>query len=231
MGINIIHRRLSVSKLIVNILDGRKTNSFEKSTKVLVDVFRSTSTMPIMLMRGVPKIIPTASIREARSMKRENPDYLVIGERYGMKVPGFDMNNSPSDALEFDLWGKISIFTSTNGTMVLRKIASTGKVYISSFINYEATAAALKDEERVDIIVSNRPDGPADEDYIYAEFLKETLTGGKPDFSLFANRIRDSKGSRRLKLMGAKRDIEASLMLNYCNSPVVFDGKYIIKVE
>lgn len=217
--------------MIVNILDGRKEKNFENSTKVLVDVFRSTSTMPIMLKRGVPRIIPTASVKEARKLKMEHSDYLVVGERYGLKVPGFDMNNSPDDALKFDLDGRISIFTSTNGTLVLRKISSSGKVYVSSFINFRATAEKLKGLERVDIVVSNRPDGPADEDYIYAEFLRAELLGEKPEFALFAERIRKSKGSRRLKLMGARRDIESSLKLDYCDRAVIFDGEFIITEE
>lgn len=217
--------------MIVNILDGRKQKDFEKSTKVLVDVFRSTSTMPIMLKRGVPRIIPTSSVSEAKAMKKRHHDYLVVGERFGMKIPGFDMNNSPFDALNFDLEGRISIFTSTNGTLVLRKISSSGKVYISSFINFKATVNRLRDLDRVDIVVSNRPDGPADEDYIYAEFLKAELLGEKPVFENFAEKIRKSKGSKRLKLMGARRDIEASLKLNYCDKAVVFDGEYIVTEE
>lgn len=217
--------------LIVNIIDGRKAENFEQSTKVLVDIFRSTSTMPIMLKRGAARIIPTASVREAKSLKREHPEYIVAGERLGMKVPGFDMQNSPQDALDHDLEGKVVVFTSTNGTMVLKRISSTGKVYVSSFINAAATFEKLKNEERVDIVVSNRPDGPADEDYIYADYLKAMLEGGSPEFGNYAQKIRSSKGSRRLKLMGARKDIEASLLQDYCNKAVIFDGESIVTEE
>ncbi len=215
-------------KLIINILDGRKEKQFEESTKVLVDIFRSTSTMPIMLSRGVPRIIPTSSVKEARKLKNENSEYIVVGERYGMKVPGFDMNNSPDDALNFDFEGRNAIFTSTNGTLVLRRISNTGKVYVASFINFHATVDKLRNLDRVDIVVSNRPDGPADEDYIFAEFLKDELTGKTPEFSSCADRIRKSRGSRRLKFMGARRDIESSLKLDFCKKAVFFDGKYIV---
>ncbi len=214
--------------MIVNILDGRKEKHFEESTKILVDIFRSTSTMPIMLARGVPRIVPTASVKEAKRLKNENNEYIVVGERYGMKVPGFDMNNSPDDALQFDFKGREAVFTSTNGTLVLRRISSTGRVYIASFINFHATLEKIKDLERVDIVVSNRPDGPADEDYIFADFLKAELEGKSPEFNAYADRVRVSKGSRRLKLMGARRDIESSLKIDYCRKAVVFDGKYIV---
>lgn len=212
----------------VEIIDGRKAKSFENSTKVLVDVFRSTSTIPVILKKGAILIIPTASVKEARNLKKRHSDYMVVGERYGMKVPGFDMNNSPGDAMEYDVKGKRVIFTSTNGTLVLKRIISTGKVYVSSFLNVTATFEKLKDLDRVDIVVSNRPDGQADEDYIYADFLKSKLLGENPDFEAYAERIRNSKGARRLKLMGARKDIEASLMLDFCEEAIIFDGEAIV---
>ena len=217
--------------MIDNILDGRKEKGFDESTKVLVDVFRSTSTMPIMLERGVPRIIPTSSVKDAKRIKSENPDYLVVGERYGMKIPGFDMNNSPDNALHFDFNGRTAVFTSTNGTLVLKRISKYGKVYLGSFINFHATVEKLRNLERVDIVVSNRPDGPADEDYIFAQFLKNELLGKSPEFSEYAEQIRNSKGSRRLKLMLASKDIESSLLLDYCKKAVSFDGKYIVTEE
>ncbi len=216
---------------VVNILDGRKEKSFEQSTKVLVDVFRSTSTMPIILTRGAERIIPTSSVSEARELKRKNPEFLVVGERYGMKVPGFDMNNSPSDAMKAHLEGKTVIFTSTNGTKVLKKIYLTCKVYVSSFVNFTSTYNKIRDLDRVDIIVSNRPDGPADEDYIYAGFLRDWLVGRNPPFEDAADKIRNSKGSTRLKLMGAKKDIEASLEMDYCKKAIIFQEPYIITEE
>lgn len=215
----------------VNILDGRKQKSFDQCTKVLVDVFRSTSTMPIILTRGAEKIIPTSSLSQAKDIKRRNPEFLVVGERYGMKVPGFDMNNSPDDAMNSSFDGKTVVFTSTNGTKVLKKIFPTGKVYISSFINFASTCEKLKELDRIDIVVSNRPDGPADEDYIYAEFLRDKLLGKDPSFQEAAESIRKSKGSRRLKLMGARKDIEASLKLDFCKKALVFNDPYIVTEE
>lgn len=214
--------------MIVNILDGRKEKNFENSTKVLVDIFRSTSTMPIILARGVPKIIPTSSVKAAKQLGAENPDYIVIGERYGMKVPGFHMNNSPDAALNYDFKGKTVVFTSTNGTLVLKRISATGKVYIGSFVNFHATVSRIRDLDRVDIVVSNRPDGPADEDLIFAEYLKSELLGESPGFDVYAERIRKSKGARRLKMMGAREDIESSLKLDYCKKALSFDGEFIV---
>ncbi|EQD62366.1 2-phosphosulfolactate phosphatase, partial [mine drainage metagenome] len=58
-----------------------------------------------------------------------------------------------------DLAHKVIIFTSTNGTMVLKKITGAKAVYTSSFINHSATCEKVKDAEKVQIFVSGRPDG------------------------------------------------------------------------
>ena len=213
----------------INIIDGRKTDSFGDSTKILVDIFRSTSTMPVILEKGAQQIIPVSSVKEARALKSGNPEYVLVGERYGIKIPGFELNNSPSDVMEANLKGKTIIFTSTNGTLVLKKIVPTGKVYVSSFINADATFQAVKNLDRVDIVVSSRPDGQADEDFIYADYLSELLSSGEASFEDYADRIRKSKGSRRLKIMGYRKDIETCLMLNFSGRPTVFTNGVIIR--
>ena len=214
--------------MIVHIIEGRKVSEFEECTKILVDVFRSTTTMPVILEKGALKIIPTSTVKDARALRKANTEYVLVGERYGLRIPGFDLNNSPSDVLKADLSGKTVVFTSTNGTKVLKKIAATGKVFIASFVNAEATRSALADEDRVDIVVSGRPDGKADEDLIFADYMKELLLGNSPDFQAYAAKIRSSNGAARLRMMGYRVDIEASLQLDSMKSAVIFsDGRIV----
>ncbi len=215
----------------VNVIEGRKTIKFSNSTKVLVDIFRSTTSMPIILYRGAERIIPIYSVEEAKRMKSTNPDFVLVGERYGFKVPGFDYNNSPYELSKINFQEKNVIFTSTNGTLVLRKISGTGKIYISSFMNIEATVISLQGESRVDIVVSGRPGGSADEDYIFAEYLSESLQNKQPDFDDYAERIRKCHGARRLRIIGSARDIDASLKPNMVKFPVIFNGSEIVREE
>ncbi len=70
----------------VNIVNGRKENQFSKNPKILIDIYRSTTTMPLMLKKGASKIIPVSSVSVAKKMKNEYPDYIIAGERYGFKV-------------------------------------------------------------------------------------------------------------------------------------------------
>lgn len=216
--------------MTVRIIEGRRTQNFDKSTKVLVDIFRSTSSMPVIMAHGASRILPTDSIREARKLKHVNPDYVLVGERFGLRIPGFDHNNSPVELMKADVSGRTIVFTSTNGTRVLKKIAGTGRILIGSFINAGAIAEELSSEDSVDIILSGRPDGSADEDMIFGEYLREMVNGSNPDFKIYADRVRQSKGAARLRIMGSGADIEACLQLDSADFALEYKEGWIVRL-
>jgi len=78
------------------------------------------------------------------------------------------------------------------------------------------------------IIVSNRPDGISDEDYIYANMLKSKLEGNDVNVQDYCNQIRESHGSKRLKIMGAGADIESSLQVDLYKNPVIYSNGKIM---
>ena len=210
----------------VDIIEGRKTDSFPQCTKVLVDIFRTTSTMPLMIKNGAKYIIPTKTVKEARLIKASNPEYILGGERLGRRIRGFEYGNSPYEVWDEDFKDKIVVFTSTNGTKVLDKIKDSGGIFIGSFINLSATMDAVSSEQYVSIVVSGRPDGIADEDHFFAEYLRKRLIGEPADENAYISKIKKSKGARRLRMMGAKEDIGYSLRVDAVNFPLVFeDGK------
>lgn len=212
----------------VNIVDGRSTKEFSTNTKILVDVYRSTSTMPIMLKNGASYIIPVGTISEAKDLKKNNSDYILAGERYGFKVPGFDIGNSPYESSKMDFKGKIVIFTSTNGTKVLQKIKNSEMIFISSFVNIDSTFKSLRNLnlEKIDIITSGRPDGVADEDIFFAQSLKELLIHNRDSVSEFIRKTREGKGTKRLSVIGGVNDVEVALSRGIADFPVVYrNGK------
>lgn len=154
---------------------------------------------------------------------------MLIGERYGIRIRGFDYNNSPYEVANANLNGKTVIFTSTNGTKVLERIKGKGDIFIASFVNAGATLGILQGRDRVDIVLSNRPDGPADEDIFFGEYLRELLEGKTPDREAYRRMIISSKGAKRLGLMGSKHDIYYTMKYDEIDFPVYFDGRYIIR--
>ncbi|EQD62367.1 2-phosphosulfolactate phosphatase, partial [mine drainage metagenome] len=91
---------LEESNLKTEILEGRKFGGTPEGIAILVDVFRSTSSIPILLARGAEYIIPTKTVKEARELKKKIPDALLVGERYGFKIRKFDYGNTPANDLD-----------------------------------------------------------------------------------------------------------------------------------
>ena len=212
----------------VNIIDGRNTHEFSLNPKILVDVYRSTSTMPVMLRNNASYIIPVGTVSEAKELKKKHSDYILAGERYGFKVPWFDIGNSPYEASQIDFKGKIVIFTSTNGTKVLQKIKDSERIFISSFVNIDSTVKTVRDLnlKNVDIITSGRPDGVADEDIFFAQALKGLLLTDDDKVSDYIMKTREGKGTKRLSIIGGSKDIEIALTRNIADFSVIYrDGK------
>src|SRR6266446_3700733 len=75
-----------------------------KSTCVVFDVLRATSSMVTALANGAEAIIPVSEISEALEIKRKDPQVLLAGERDGLRIEanltgsiGFDLGNSPRE--------------------------------------------------------------------------------------------------------------------------------------
>ncbi|MCL4348353.1 MAG: 2-phosphosulfolactate phosphatase [Candidatus Thermoplasmatota archaeon] len=215
----------------VSIVEGRRTSEYSKSPKVLVDVYRSTTTIPLILNSGAKYVIPALTSAEARSVASEIKNSVTVGEKYGIKVPGFDLNNSPYDVSRYDFSGKIAIITSTNGTKVLRKIQDTGDIFIASFVNMSATLELLQDFEDVQIVLSGRPDGSADEDIAFGEALRMSLLGEPYDMEKIINRVRRGRGTKRLIMIGGRRDISLSLSPDIVDFPCKYENGKIIKIS
>lgn len=212
----------------VEIFDGRKTKDFPESTKVLVDIFRSTTTIPYIFLGGATMVYPTDSIKAAREFHEKHADSVLVGERWGIRIRGFHLNNSPYEILKSDLNGKTVVFTSTNGTLVLQKIKNTGKIILGSFVNVSSVVREISSETSVGIVVSNRPDGPADEDNYFACYLRDLLEGKNPDFSEVADKVRNSKGARRMRMLGYAKDLEYCLRKDICDLVPVYSPPYIV---
>ena len=107
-------------------------------TVVVIDILRATSTMCVAFNTGVNKILPIASPEECLMFK--DFDFVISAERNAVKVPGFDMGNSPFEYENPLLAGKNIAFTTTNGTKAIKmaKAMFPHRILIGSFLNITA---------------------------------------------------------------------------------------------
>jgi len=117
---------------------------------VVIDVLRATSCMCTALHHGIDKILPVASIAEARDFQSKG--FLVAAERSAQKVDGFDLGNSPFEYMKPELKGKVVVFTTTNGTQAIRVARNAYKIAIGSFLNLSLLSDWLSKQNR-DIIL------------------------------------------------------------------------------
>lgn len=107
---------------------------------IVIDVLRTSTSIIVALVKGAKSVIPTTTLREARQLHEEHPDYILVGERGGYKPRGFDIGNSPVALAAERVQGKDLIITTTNGTRALAKSKGSRWVLIGAFLNAEAIA-------------------------------------------------------------------------------------------
>lgn len=130
-------------------------NDLRDKAVVIIDVLRATSTIVTALMNGAKGVIPVGDMGEASKISQnvDSVNYLLCGEKDGMKIQGYDLGNSPLEYTPEMVSGKTLIFNTTNGTKAIKKSLGSAKVYIASFLNLTAVVEALKKEKRDVILV------------------------------------------------------------------------------
>ena len=63
---------------------------------VVIDVFRAFSLECWLYAMGAEEIRPVGAVEEALGWREKDPGCILIGERHGRKLDGFDFGNSPS---------------------------------------------------------------------------------------------------------------------------------------
>ena len=183
---------------------------------VVLDVFRASNTIIEALARGAARIVPALEEAEARALKAAHPDWLLLGERHGVRIPGFDGDNSPSN-LPARLDGRVVILTTSNGTRLLDACAADATVLIGSFANARAVVAALRAAGAVDPTFwacGTQGDVPAEEDELCARYLDDLWAGRAPDFAAVRAAAEAGSGGERLRRLGHLADLALCLELD-----------------
>jgi len=112
---------------------------------IVIDVLRCSSTIVTALANAAEGVIPTKTVKEARVLHKKHPEFILAGERRGIKLKGFDLGNSPLEFSPQKVKGKHIILTTTSGTKAVISSKKAKYVFTGAFLNAEATAkAALK---------------------------------------------------------------------------------------
>jgi 2-phosphosulfolactate phosphatase len=183
---------------------------------VVLDVFRASNTIIELLGRGAERVVTLADEAEALALKSAHPDWLLVGERNGVRIPGFDADNSPT-ALPERLDGRGAIMTTSNGTRILDACGAECEVLIGSFANASALIAHLHAEQAKDPTfwaVGTVGDVPAVEDEACARFLDDLLHRRPTNFSLARAAALEGDGGDRLRRLQLYADLALCVALD-----------------
>lgn len=215
------------------------------SVVVVIDVLRATSAITTAFFNGVAKMIPVATVEEARKFKDNG--FLVAAERNGEIVEGFDLGNSPFGYMNDKVKGKTIAITTTNGTQAINAAMGASRVVIGSFLNMDFLIDYLKKQQKDVLFLCagwknkfNLEDtllaGAVSDALIYKYGFNcncdstiaamELYKLAKHDLYAF---LAHSSHRNRLAKLDLERDIRYCLTPNQCPVLPVMEGKFLVK--
>jgi 2-phosphosulfolactate phosphatase len=156
-------------------------------TVFVIDILRATSAMCAALAHGARALIPVASTEEALRLAHTigSTDVLLAGEKDCVRIPGFQLGNSPLEMSEAAVRGKTLVVTTTNGTRALLACQGAEAVFAACAANLTVAAErareALEHDGHVLIVCAGRGGAfSLDDAYCAGRLVEATLGGRRP---------------------------------------------------
>jgi 2-phosphosulfolactate phosphatase len=205
----------------VRILQLIKGARAARGLAVIIDVFRAMTMACYFIAGGARRIIPVGELGLAYELKKRNPDFILAGERRGKILPGFAWGNSPAHIEHEEFSGKTIVQTTSAGTQGIANASGADEIITGSFVNAGAVIRYIQTKNPAELsLVCMGEDAlrPTEEDTFFAEYVRDTLEGKKPDFPALVEVIRRTSGSRFFDPANAasepSRDFDLSLDLD-----------------
>lgn len=184
----------------INIYTYRDDPSQIKGFTIVIDVFRAFTVSYFVEQNNPERYIITNSLDQALELKKQFAKTILIGERDGIQVAGFDFGNSPTAIQNKDFSGCTVIHTTTAGTKGVMDQPALNDVVVGSFINEQALLDYIKKKsiDKVNLYCT-APPGWGDEDYLFAVHFKKLLLGEESDFQQIIEKLKRGSGRRLLQ--------------------------------
>ena len=192
------------------------------------------------MANGADAIYPVATVEEAFELKRQHHDWILMGERGGKQVAGFDFGNSPYDVSNVNFTGYKVIQTTSAGTNGLFNAYGADEILPGSFVMADAIVNYIKRRAPEEVSIVAMGWGgleKAPEDESFADYLEQMLNGEMPDFEAMKTRIRahpqGAKFFDKTQTDFKEGDFHCAMDLNrfdFCLRLIKAEQPYIVKV-
>lgn len=182
---------------ILHLIEGARRAA---GLTVIIDVFRAFSTVCYAIANGAEKIIPVGSIEAALQLKEHYPEYILMGERAGKKLDGFDYGNSPAEIESVDFTNRTIIHTTSSGTRGIVNAVNADEVITGSFVNAGSVIDYIRKRDPGEVSLVCMGDSGVKktaEDLLCAQYIRDSLEGSKPDFKQIVETLQHDKPTQK----------------------------------
>ena len=181
---------------ILQLIEGAKK---AEGLTVIIDVFRAFSVEAYLFDQGVSKIIPVGKVEEAYAYKKDHPNYLLVGERKGKQLEGFDYGNSPSQIQNENLKGKTVVHTTSAGIQGIVNATHATKIITGSLVNARAIASYIQklDPAYVSLVCMGlEGKWESEEDTLCAKYISSLLLNKPFDLKAGIEELKRTSGAK-----------------------------------
>ena len=160
---------------ILEMIEGARQ---AKGLTAIIDVFRAFSLECYLMAKHPAQLCPVGAKETAYAWKENHPEAVLIGERHGVILPGFQYGNSPSQTADADLEGKTLIHTTSAGTQGIVNAAGAEEIITGSLVNAAAIARYIQkvQPDQVSLVAMGlEGKASAPEDVLCARYIKSLV--------------------------------------------------------
>lgn len=170
-----------------------------KGIAVIIDVFRAFTVEAYLMNNGVKKLMPVGDMQIAYDYKEKDSNCVLIGERHGIILPGFDYGNSPSQIKNVDFSGKTVIHTTSAGTQGIVNAQNADEVLTGSLVNAKAIANYIKSQNPKEVslvCMGLESTYQTEEDNLCAYYIKSILDGNTIELDKEIEKLKTTSGAK-----------------------------------
>lgn len=166
---------------------------------VIIDVFRAFTVEAYLINNGAEKLIPVGDKDIAYDYKKNHNNCILVGERHGKILPGFDYGNSPSQIKDIDFSGKIVIHTTSAGTQGIANATKADEILTGSLVNAKAIADYIKTKNPSEVslvCMGLEAKQQTEEDNLCADYIKSLLLDKPIDLTSAIENLKETSGKK-----------------------------------
>jgi len=122
---------------------------------VVIDVLRATTTISLALVNGADSIevFSDLDLLKVKAKQWDSNKRVMIAERGGKKINGFDLGNSPLSVTKRTVQGKRLFMSTTNGTRAMQRVQNCKNLFAMALINRKAVAERIISMNEKEVLI------------------------------------------------------------------------------